>query len=330
MTESLASRRTDVDPGAQAATGRLPGAAPSLEPALSGQRHYTTHHGQQIAMYVSMPRRNESNAHLTPLLLVHSINAAASAAEVRPVFDRYASERPVVALELPGFGSSNRRHIDYTPRLMSDCICRAAEYLVELGFRRPADLMAVSLSCEMAARAALKRPAAFRSLAFVSPTGFESRRPERYENGRAKDKPWLRWLLESGPWANALFTLLTSEKSMRKFLERTWGSRHIDEALLAYNLLTVKQPGARHAPYAFVGGALFTRGVAHLYAQLKQPVWMIHGCKGEFAKVPGLEGFSPSRSWSIESIDAGAMPYFEQPEEFGRRYDRFLAQLQRA
>jgi pimeloyl-ACP methyl ester carboxylesterase len=321
MTESLVSERTDSDERRQIVASRTRGPAPALEPALGGQRHYTSHHGQQIAMYLSMPRCDDSNAHLTPLLLVHSINAAASAAEVRPIFDRYGNERPVVALELPGFGSSDRRHMDYAPRLMSDSICRAAEYLV--------DLMAVSLSCEIAARAALKRPAAFRSLAFISPTGFESRRPERYENGRTKDKPWLRRLLESGPWSRALFRMLTSEKSMRKFLERTWGSRHIDEALLAYNLLTVKQPGARHAPYSFVGGALFTRGVAHLYGQLKQPVWMIHGCKGEFAKVDGLEGFRPSRSWSIQSIDAGAMPYFEQPEEFGRRYDRFISQLQR-
>jgi pimeloyl-ACP methyl ester carboxylesterase len=327
MTKSLVSGQIDADKRAQPSVEHLRGSATNLEPALAAQRHYTSHHGQQIAMYLSMPRCDDSNAHLTPLLLVHSINAAASAAEVRPIFDRHANERPVVAVELPGFGASNRRHIDYTPRLMSDCICRAAEYLVELGFKRPADLMAVSLSCEMAARAALKRPAAFRSLAFVSPTGFESRRAEHYENGRTKDKPWLRWLLESGPWANPLFKMLTSEKSMRKFLERTWGSKHIDETLLAYNLLTVKQPGARHAPYAFVGGALFTRGVAHLYAQLRQPVWMIHGCKGEFAKVDGLERFAPSRSWSIESIDAGAMPYFEQPEEFGRRYDRFISKL---
>jgi pimeloyl-ACP methyl ester carboxylesterase len=329
MSESLVSDRTDADSRTQAAAARMRGSAPALEPALNGQRHYTSHHGQQIAMYLSMPRCDESNAHLTPLLLVHSINAAASAAEVRPIFDRYASERPVVALELPGFGSSDRGRIYYTPRLMSDCICRAADHLVELGFKRPADLMAVSLTCEMAARATLKRPAAFRSLAFVSPTGFESRHPERYENGRTKDKPWLRWLLESGPWSQPCFRLLTSEKSMRKFLERSWGSKAIDEQLLAYNLLTVKQPGARHAPYAFVGGSLFTRGVAHLYAQLKQPVWMIHGLRGEFAKVDGLKHFAPSRKWTIEAIDAGAMPYFEQPEEFSRRYDSFSSRTPR-
>ena len=108
---------------------------------------------------------------------------------------------------------------------MCGCILRATEYLHELGFREPVDLMAVSLSCEIAALAALKRPSAFATLGFVSPTGFESKRPERYEQGLTKDKPWLRGLLEAGPWADPLFGLLTSEKSMRRFLERTWGSQ---------------------------------------------------------------------------------------------------------
>jgi pimeloyl-ACP methyl ester carboxylesterase len=330
MTESLSSGRTAGDKRTNAAPARDRAVPSTLEPALDAQRHYISHHGLRFALYLSMPRCDAGNARITPLLLVHSINAAASAAEVRPLFERYAGERPVVALELPGFGSSDRRRIEYTPRLMSDCILRATEYLAALGFRQPVDLMAVSLSCEMAARAALKRPRAFRSLAFVSPTGFESSRPERYESGRTKDKPWLRWLLESGLWANGLFRALTSEKSMRKFLQRTWGSRDIDEGLLAYNLRTVKQPGARHAPYAFVGGGLFTRGVATLYARLKQPVWMIHGCRGEFAKLDGLKRFAPLGQWKIEASDAGAMPYFEHPLQFCLRYDAFLGSLKTA
>lgn len=296
-------------------------------PALEARRHYVNHQGLRLAMYVSIPARDAGNALMNPLLLVHSINAAASAAEVQPIFEHFATDRPVVALELPGFGSSDRPRIEYTPRLMRDSILRTTKYLAELGLRQPVDLIAVSLSCEFAARAALMRPSNFRSLAFVSPTGFESKRAERYVAGRTMDKPWLRWLLESGPWSDALFRMLTSEKSMRKFLERTWGSRNIDESLLDYNLVTVNQPGARHAPYAFVSGGLFTRGVVRLYAELTQPVWMIHGCMGEFARVEGLRCFVPAGHWTVQRIDTGAMPYFERPKEFATRYDAFLDSL---
>jgi pimeloyl-ACP methyl ester carboxylesterase len=297
----------------------------TLQPALAGERRFIGEAGRRIALYQSVPQRSAATAAATPLILVHSVNAAASAAEVRPIFDQHADSRPVFAVELPGFGSSDRPAIEYTPQLMSECIGLAVEHVRQLGFQRPVDVMAVSLSCELATRAVLDNPSAFRTLALVSPTGFESAHPERYEGGRTKDKPWLRGLLEKGPWRDALFRLLTRETSMRAFLERTWGSKNIDEGLLAYNVQTVAQPGARHAPYAFVAGSLFTRGVAHLYARLQLPVWMIHGTRGEFAKVDGLQHFQPQGPWTIESIDAGAMPYFERPAEFAQQYGRFVA-----
>ena len=40
---------------------------------------------------------------------------------------------------------------------------------------RPVDALAVSLSCEYLARAAVEDPASFRSLALVSPSGFAAR-----------------------------------------------------------------------------------------------------------------------------------------------------------
>ena len=43
-----------------------------------------------------------------PLLLVHSINAAGSAAEVRPLYERYRARRTVFAIDLPGYGHSLR------------------------------------------------------------------------------------------------------------------------------------------------------------------------------------------------------------------------------
>jgi pimeloyl-ACP methyl ester carboxylesterase len=313
--------------GANNTRAPSPGCTGLLAPALNAERQFIQHRGQRVAVYLSVPPHAQGQAGATPLVLLHSINAAASAAEVKPIFDRYAQDRPVLAIELPGFGASDRRPIAYTPELMVGCVHAALQHLRDLGFPGAVDLMAVSLACEFAARAALENPAAFRSLALVSPTGFSSARPERYDNGKTKDKPRLRWLLERELWSQRLFRWLTSEKIMRTFLQRAWGSRPIDEGLVAYNLLTVAQPGASHAPYAFVGGRLFTRGVAHLYAQLQPPVWMIHGLRGEFARVDGLKRFAPAGRWTIESIDAGAMPYFELPDEFAQRYDAFVDSL---
>ena len=296
-----------------------------LPPALSGHRIRIGQPPLRMAAYVSTPHPDSAAPGATPLLLIHSVNAAASAAELRPVFEGAAATRPVMALELPGFGSSDRPAVDYTPELMTQAVLSAVAAWRRLGVDQPVDVLAVSLSCEFAARAALRQPEFFRSLSLVSPTGLESRQRDRYEGGRTHDRPWLRALLERGPWSDALFRLLTSERSMRFFLRRTWGTPQIDETLLAYNRLSVRAPGARHAPYAFIGGALFTRGVAHLYERLTQPVWLTHGRDGAFNRFEGLQSLKPASTWTVNAFDTGAMPYFQEPAVFMARQARFLA-----
>ena len=310
---------------ADSATGGVAVSSPMLPPALDAQRRYLKVQGRTCCLYVAPGAEAAGASRANPLLLIHSVNAAPSAAEVRPIFDAFSSSRPVFALELPGFGSSPRSPGPYTPALMRDAILSALGFIEGLGFDAPADVLGVSLSSEFVALAAQSESARIRSVALVSPTGLESRHLPAYQSGRTKDKPWLRRLLESGPWSQALFDWLTRKASMRKFLERTWGSRRIDERLLAYNLLTTHQPGARHAPYAFIAGSLFTRGIARVYRQLRQPVWMAHGVHGEFSKFDGLETLGPRTNWTVESFDAGAMPYFQRPVEFAKAYARFLA-----
>lgn len=301
------------------------GTAPPLLPlALPAQRVYIGQGGASIALYAALLPVGAPGHHRTPLVLLHSVNAAASAAEVRPIFDAVLGSRPVVAVELPGFGSSARQAQAYTPTLMTDALLRAVAEVRRLTGSPVVDLLAVSLSCEFAARAALSRPDWFRTLSLVSPTGLETRQLEAYEDGRTKDKPWLRGLLERGPWGNALFRLLTSERVMRKFLQGTWGERRIDETLLAYNLRSVGQPGARHAPFAFIAGALFTRGAAQLYARLPQPVWVAHGIHGRFNRFDGLQTVQRTSRWQVDAFDTGAMPYFQAPDAFMACHQRFV------
>lgn len=57
-----------------------------------------------------------------PMLFIHSVNAAGSAAEVRPLYEHYAETRAVCAIDLPGFGCSDRSDRPYLPRLMTDAV----------------------------------------------------------------------------------------------------------------------------------------------------------------------------------------------------------------
>ena len=183
-----------------------------------------------------------------PLVLIHSINAAASSREVAPLFEQYRATRPVYSLDLPGFGHSARPAGDYSPALYAETIAGFLGQVVG----RPADVLALSLSAEFAARAALAHPEHFASLVLVSPTGFD-RRPLP---GNRVLRLW-RGILGLPLVGQGLFALVASRPSIRHFLGRSFPDG-IPSALFDYACATSHQPGARHAPLAFVSGRLFT------------------------------------------------------------------------
>ena len=57
-----------------------------------------------------------------PLLLLHSINAAPSAMEMKPLFEHLAPQRPVFAPDLPGFGLSQRGDLPYSSDFYAQAI----------------------------------------------------------------------------------------------------------------------------------------------------------------------------------------------------------------
>ena len=129
------------------------------------------------------------------MLLVHSVNAAATAYEVRPVFEHHRAERPVFAFDLPGFGLSQRGPRPYTPRLMTDAVLAvAAEARRRHGGAR-IDALGLSLGSEFVARAVVERPDWFRSLTLVSPTGFNGRKRFHGPPGSTREVGLARALL---------------------------------------------------------------------------------------------------------------------------------------
>ncbi len=262
---------------------------------------------------------------LPPLLLVHSINAAGSAAEVAPLFAHYRQQRAVYALELPGFGFSDRSDRPYTPRLMTDALQWALAVIQAESGGLAADVVALSLSCEFAARASCETPQLIRRLAMVSPTGF-SRKKRRYgPAGSVVGPPWLLRLLRWPRWSEGVYRTLTRPAVIRYFLVRTWGSDAIDEALWRYDLLTTRQPGARFAPLYFVSAQLFSADINTLFEALTAPVWVSMATRGDFTDYQGRTTVANRSNWEFHAIDGGALPYFEDLAGFTRRLDPFWA-----
>ena len=285
----------------------------TLPAAVSGERFEFASRAGRLSAYVA--------GHGPPMLLVHSINASASAAEVRPLHEHYRATHTVFSIDLPGYGLSERSDRAYTPRLMTDALLAIVEQMRARCGAVPIDALAVSLSCEYLARAAVEAPALFRGVALVSPTGFNKGRARRGPPGSTLGMPWLLRTLRGPGWGGALFRGLTRPGVIRYFLERTWGSKDIDETLWAYDLLTTRQPGAEHAPLHFLSAGLFSSDIHTVYEQLTPPVWLSHGVRGDFTDYSRKTMVEGRPDWHVSVFATGALPYFEVPGEFMAAYD---------
>jgi pimeloyl-ACP methyl ester carboxylesterase len=289
---------------------------PPLTPAVSGELVHLDGAAGPLAVYVA--------GNGPPLLLAHSVNAAASAAEVKPLHEHYAATHTVFSPDLPGYGFSDRSDRAYTPRLMTDALHATVALMRERCGPAPVDALALSLSCEFLARAAVEQPGHFQSLALVSPTGFIGHTPRRGPPGGTRALPWLHRALTGPGWGGAIFRGLTRPAVVRYFLERTWGGKNIDEALWRYDLITTRQPGAEHAPLHFLSAGMFSADIYTLYEQLTLPVWVTHGVRGDFTDYRGLGIVKDRPNWHIDVLPTGALPHFEVPQDFIQRYDAFL------
>lgn len=298
--------------------------ADGLAAPVSGQRHEIGSPVGRLTYYAASP---ETEVKTPPLLLIHSINAAGSAYEIKPLYEHYRESRTVYALELPGFGHSERGKRQYTVRMMTDAILLAVGEIQDVHGRGPIDALAVSLSSEFLARAVTETPLKFRSVALVSPTGFSSSAAKAKWRDGTRGMPWLHALFEFPLWSEAFFRLLTSRAGIRYFLRKTWGSSEIDEGLAEYDYLTTHQPGAQHAPYYFVSGFLFSEDIARIYHSLTLPVWMSHGVRGDFVDYSNKTQVAGRANWTIQVFSTGAMPHFEAKAAFVQAYEAFLASV---
>lgn len=237
-----------------------------------------------------------------PVLLVHSVNAAASAYEMRPLYQGLWGTRPVWALDLPGFGLSDRGNRRYTPESMGAAIANVIERIP-----RPVHLVALSLGAEFAARATLLRPDLVVSFAAISPTGFGSLRPAR---------PVIGTLLRFPPWSQALFDAVSSRASITYFLGKSFAGP-VDPAMVDYAYRTSHQLRARFAPLAFLAGELFSEDAAtELYSHLKVPALVLYD-RDPFTSFIRLPEFLPDHpNWTATRIaDTNGLPHWDRPAE---------------
>jgi pimeloyl-ACP methyl ester carboxylesterase len=250
----------------------------------------------------------------TPLVLLHSINAAPSAMEIRPLFEHYRDKRPVMAPDLPGFGLSDRPAVSYSSVQYAQWI---AEWLK--AFHSPPDVVALSLTGEFVARAILEQGTRIRSLTLISPTGMGTASPPSLPSGSRLDR------VLNSPWVGkSLFRALTTKASIRWFLNKAFVGP-TPEYLVQYAWETARQPGAHLVPLKFLTFRLFTeQAMSRLYSRLTLPCLVLYDDDPNIGFERLSELADSNDQWTIKRlVPSMGLPHWELPADTIKALDDF-------
>lgn len=267
----------------------------------------------ELAYYAAGPVRRGA----PPLVLIHSINAASSSYEMKPLYDHYARTRRVLALDLPGYGFSDRSDRAYLPALMRDAVLDLVEQQCD---GQAVDAVALSLGAEFLALAALAKPLLFRTLTFLSPTGFGARNQTIRPNDAALS------FLRADVWRRPIYDLLTSRPSLGYFIQANQ-RRKVGRELVNYAYVTSHQPDAEFAPLHFLTRKLFTPAIFHTYSALVQPCALTYG-QTPFTSFELADELISKPNWRALALEnAGALVHWDNPAAVIEQMDQLIAKI---
>ena len=256
-----------------------------------------------------------------PLLLVHSIHAAGWSYEWKDNVETLAERHTVYAIDLLGFGRSSRPAIRYSARLYLSLISDFVEEVIG----GPCAIVASSLTAAYALVLGARDPQRFPALVVVEPTGLV-----RLNDNAGAPGDVARFAVEAPVLGTAFYHSLVSRNSLRAFLKLIYHDNDLvtDEMVDAY-YATSHQPGAKHAPAAFVAQQL-NIDVRHALRRLTQPALLVWG---EQAKMEPIDEIRPFLTLHPDFETAifdpsGDLPHSERPAEFNEVVTQFLSRAE--
>lgn len=256
-----------------------------------------------------------------PIMLVHSFGPGAGAEEWRGVAEDLGRDYEVYALDLLGWGHSDKPRRTYDGEVY---IRQLIDFLQDV-VRRPAVVAAAGLPAAYAVLAANDHPELIRALALVCPLGLEA----RAEEPDLRDA-LLHRTLRLPILGTSMLNLLTSRAALSRYFrqEAFAAPERADAALIDHYYRAAHQPGANYALTAYLCGFLNVN-VDLALNRLKQPTWLGWG---RHAVEPPVE---TADLWLREKSDAeleifeacGALPHLEAPSHVATSLRDFIGAL---
>jgi pimeloyl-ACP methyl ester carboxylesterase len=183
-----------------------------------------------------------------PLLFIHGVSAGASSFEWRNNFTALSDRFRVFALDLLGFGLSDKPDVQYTPEMYAQLI---ADFILDV-IGQPAGIAASSHGAAYAVQAASKHSLIINRLLLSCPTGIGE------AEGGGPVEPVLDAALKVPVFGKSVYYGLTSRTAIGEFLKsRVYANPEaVTSEVVEQYYRAAHLPGASRAFKAFVSGKL--------------------------------------------------------------------------
>jgi len=257
----------------------------------------------------------------TPILLVHGLHMFAGLFDILPIFESFGIVRPVYAIDLPGFGRSEKTDRPYRPSMYQEAI---ADFIKnQIG--KPCHVLTLGNASEFAASAALTDPNWIKSLVMINPTGFAMPQPEILASSSRKNwEDFLLSVLRVPIWSLPLYDLISSRTEVADYYRGRF-AYNVPTDLVELAYTSAHQAGAHFAPMVFASGKLSIPEIRQkVYEKITQPVLVIYDNEvgKSFDMLPQMvREHANWKAW--RSRNTKGMPHFEKSGELFREFDLF-------
>ena len=251
-----------------------------------------------------------------PLLLVHNPNAGGSSWEWRKVYLELANHFNVYALDLLGFGLSEKPNVPYSGRMFADLV---HDFIGDV-IGGTAHGIGSGLGASYLVNVAVRRPNRLHKLVLVNPTGTTEMASPPVETAtwRALHMPVLGTSIY-----NAMTSLKAIETELREHVY--YDPLEVTPAIVRDIYTYAHQPGSQYAAAAFMSGRL-SLPMRLAFSSLTQPLLIIWGRDAYYTPVgDAIDLLYRHPEAQLDIIDeCGMLPQDERAGDFLALASEFL------
>lgn len=255
----------------------------------------------------------------TPLLLIHDLTPGSSSYEFHKVIAELSKTNEVYALDLLGYGLSDKPAMTYTNYLYVQLI---VDFIKNVIGRKSA-IVSTGASCATAIMACHNDPEAIKSLYLINPENLSKLNLSPTHNTKL-----LKLMIELPILGTFIYNMFTTKETFLKTFREEYfydNNAVTDEIISAY--AESSHTSDSNVKYTFSSyiGRYMNANIVHALKEINHSIYILYG-KGQNTIEEIVENYTSYNS-SIESIgieSTAHLPHLEQPEEFINQLSIFM------